>query len=421
MSNKQDYNTKLAGERLWEKMAALFRGEKPSSDGTAAAVAFSEHSMAVAENFVDRFGNNIPTAILLADKEKKQYRKFAAETLAQAKTAIAAKVASLGHPDKDKDGKAIPAMFDNERYTVIAKDYSAEMLATVDYILDMLARAPDSDVLEEAQKKGRNNGRPKLLAEFDAGKYATGETLNGGNEYSEGSAYTSTMLWDLDGIMKGIFKLSVKCAAACDRDLPSDSGELYAVLTGDLPFPKSGKEYNIGLSPDIADLLVRGRLYHRISEAFKTKVAELQKILDEGENVENAEAMKIFQSGVFKDSLARTEEMKDAAARKKANAPAPVEVEKVPAVASSDEAKETAIARLTNEYNLEIGKGKKANETRLNTLLKMAAVHHPDYAERSSQYGEGAITPIEWEQIEKQYGKQVLTNTIPTPTAVEAA
>lgn len=415
---KSDYNTKLAGEKLFERMASLFRGVKPSSDGvTVSEAEFSEHSMAVAENFVAKFGNNIPTAIFLAEKEKKQYRKFAAEALKQAHKALLAKCTVLA--PSEKDGKPIEAVFkNNPRFTVIAHNYHEELEATVGYMLDMLGRAPDSEILEESQKKARNNGRQKLMAEFDSGKYAQGETIHGGNEFSEGTAYASAMLWDIDGIMKGILKLSARCAAASDRDQVMDAGEMYAVLTGDLPFPKSGKEYNIGLSPDIADLLIKGRLYHRIGEAFKTKVDELTALMEEGDSAQNAEAMKVFQSGVLQDSLARTEQMKEAAARKKAAAPVPVETPTVAAVVASTDELAALKTRLQSEWDAENAKGDKANRKAINNIARQAAVFHPEHTARYEQHNGGLLSDAEFRQIELSLGVQVLTDQIPTTEEV---
>jgi hypothetical protein len=348
------YNTLQAGKDLWDRMAALFLGQVPGESESPTAVKKSEHSKEVAERYGAIVGKpsygSITAAIARCEAERKNYRKYAKESLATIHDTLLAHTATL-KPPKDTDNTAT---FDGGRFMIVAKDATGEADRTVGALLDMLARATDEDLLEEAQRKGRN-GQVKLLAELDAKKYGDSETIEGGNEYYKGSAAAAALLWDNKGIMKGILKLTTRGTRALDRNDLADAGEMYAVLNGDLPFRKDDEgnpvSY-IGLSPNVTDTLFKGRCYQRIAEALAEKIKELNRLLEAGTDEQNSVAIGNFASGQFDDSMTKMKKEATRQAIKDANKPLNLDIPKVPAITPTPEVEAEQVAEV--EENAEV-------------------------------------------------------------------
>lgn len=310
-SQYADYNTTETGKRLFERMAFLFRGETPDADKSASSNKKSEYSAAVAERYAN-LDDKISVSIKTLESERKSFRKYANETLSAQYVSLLAYCSPLSPTgDVDANGNDLKCQWENDNFVVVAKQAPA-LKATVSTMLEILAKTPDTDLLEESAKKGRgnSNGQPKLLADKDPKRNGDGEIIqDGGNEHFEGSAYTNVMIYDRGGQMRGILKLTARCARALDRNEIEDAGEMYAVLTGELPFrkEKDGTPISfITLGPDVADKLLMGRLYERIFEAFKLKGQQLEKLLKDTGTDDKAKAVKVLESKVLSESLERT-------------------------------------------------------------------------------------------------------------------
>lgn len=302
-----DYNTAATGKSLFERMAFVFRGETPDADKSVSSTKKSEYSAAVAERYAN-LDDKISVSIKTLEAERKAFRKYSNETLSAQYVSLLAYCSPLAPTDVDNDGKPMVCTWENDNFKVVAKQSEA-LKATVSTMLDILAKTPDAELLPESAKKGRANGQPKLMADYNPKNYGEGETIHdGGNEHFEGSAYTNAMIYDRTGQMRGILKLTARCARALDRNEIEDAGEMYAVLIGELPFrkEKDGTPISfITLGPDVADKLLLGRLYERVFEAFKLKGQQLEKLLKDTGSDDKAKAVKILESKVLSESLER--------------------------------------------------------------------------------------------------------------------
>lgn len=402
MSN--DYNTTEAGRLLHDRMKAVLTGQvitddSPKTDQPKTA----EYSAGIAEKYGAIVGKpsfaTITAAKKTADTQRKNYRKWAIETAKSTHDAVQAYFATLKPPA----GTSAHGTWKGKRFVVTTEDMTAEAERSVTAIIDMIARAPDEDLLEESLKKGRS-GQTKRIADLDPKKYSEGEYIDdGGNEWYQGTAYTGVLVYDTGGVMNGLVKLLPRGTRALDRKDITNAGGIYATLIGDTPFRKdeegNGTKW-IKLSPKIVDDLFKARFYLLCAEALKTKIQELDKMLKGETDAEKAEAIETFTSGVFDGAVDKMQ--REAAITAAKDASKGVELD-LPTAGNV-----TKVERLRNELALEQKKGDRANQKRLNGIYKQAATEHPDYAERALQAQQGILPMDEWEKSEIAYGQQVL-------------
>lgn len=394
------------GKLLRQRMVwtAIKPSEVPNTDAKVAAA--TTDSERVAERYA-ALDKSLLEKIDTCDEARKDFRKFAEETLGTEDLRLTLqRWAALLVPEKDESGADYKAFFKSP-FVEIAVVQSEATRSTVESMLDILVRATDEDLLEESAKKARGNGQPKKLADSSARKYGKGYEIQGGNEHTEGEAYSSFLLYDRTGAMRTVTRLAAKCARALDQGNDNAAGEIYGVLTGDLPARKDehGKPTLVlTLSPNIADTLVQGRLYHRIADALKTKIQKLKEELTKGKNAEKSEAYEKLESEVISESNKRIIAAKDAEKAANVKDVNPV----VPAVTSHEESIEAQLKAIKAEWKAEQDKGNKASQKKLTVLAEKAALFHPDFAATVKQFEKSEITEEKLHVLKGEYGRKMI-------------